>query len=168
MRRLFITLHHRFTIARPMSVITDRRRYTGVTTTGYVIIVIAAVAIDHTIKAVACPIKFVPTAFASAYDSRSSPCRAGFPACRQACSTSTRKGCCSILAINKTSHCFSGRPRRYRCPRSPCLVYARPRSRRAHPLLIYKIFLLGQIQQNPLMCNRRYRRRCSTCSDVSS
>jgi hypothetical protein len=33
-------------------------------------------------------------------------CRARFPACRQARSTSTRNGCSSILAINKTSHCF--------------------------------------------------------------
>ena len=101
MRHQSITFHPRFTTAHPMSVITDRHRYTGVTTTGYVIIVIAAVALDHTINAVACPIKFVPTAFA-----RSSPCRAGFPACRQAGSTSTRNGCSSILAINKTSHCF--------------------------------------------------------------
>jgi hypothetical protein len=43
-----------------MSVITDRRRYTGVTTTGYVIIVIAAVAIDHTINAVALPDQVCP------------------------------------------------------------------------------------------------------------
>jgi hypothetical protein len=34
-----------------MSVIMDRRRYTGVTTTGYVIIVIAAVAIDPALQA---------------------------------------------------------------------------------------------------------------------
>jgi hypothetical protein len=46
MRHLFITFHPRFTIARPMSVITDRRLYTGVTTTGHVIIVIVAVATD--------------------------------------------------------------------------------------------------------------------------
>jgi hypothetical protein len=46
MLRLFITFRPRFTTTRPTSVITDRRRYTGVTTTGYVIIVIAAVAID--------------------------------------------------------------------------------------------------------------------------
>ena len=64
MRHLFITFHPRFTIAHPMSVIMDRRLHTGVTITGYTIIVIAAVAIDHTINAVACPIKFVPTAFA--------------------------------------------------------------------------------------------------------
>jgi hypothetical protein len=57
----------------------DRRRYTGVTTIGYVIVVIAAVAIDHTIHAVAYSLRFVPTALASAYDSRSSPYRAGFP-----------------------------------------------------------------------------------------
>ena len=105
MRHLFITFHPRFIIAPPMSVITDRRRYTGVTITGYVIIVIAAVAIDPTIHA-GLPIKFAPTAFASGYDSRSSPCRAGFPVCRQAGSTSTRNGCSSTLAINKTSHCF--------------------------------------------------------------
>jgi len=36
-------------MAHPMSVIMDRRRYTGVTTTGYVIIAIAAVAIDPAI-----------------------------------------------------------------------------------------------------------------------
>ena len=106
MRHLFITFHPRFTTAHPMSVITDHRRCTGVTITGYTIIVIAAVATDHTINAVACVIKFVPTAFASAYDSRSSPCWAGFPVCGQAGSTSTRNGCSSILAINKTSHCF--------------------------------------------------------------
>ena len=52
MRHLFITFRPRFTTTRPMSVITDHRRYTGVTTIGYVIIVIAAVAIDHTIHAV--------------------------------------------------------------------------------------------------------------------
>ena len=33
--------------------------------------------------------------------------RAGFRTCRHACSTSTLSGCSSILAINKTSHCFS-------------------------------------------------------------
>jgi hypothetical protein len=73
MRHLFITLHPRFTIAHPMSVITDRRRYTGVTITGYVIIVTAAVAIDPTIHAMICPLSLAPTAFASGYDSRSSP-----------------------------------------------------------------------------------------------
>ena len=46
MRHQSITFHPRFTTAHPMSVITDRRRHTGVATTGYVIIVIAAVAID--------------------------------------------------------------------------------------------------------------------------
>jgi hypothetical protein len=35
-----------------------------------------------------------------------SPCRTEFLVCRQTLLTSTRKGCCSILAINKTSHCF--------------------------------------------------------------
>ena len=77
MRHPFITFHPRFTTAHPMSVITDHRRCTGVTITGYTIIVIAAVATDHTINAVACLIKFVPTAstaFANAYDSRPSPC----------------------------------------------------------------------------------------------
>jgi hypothetical protein len=48
MRHLFTTFHPRFTTARPMSVITDRRRrYTGVTTTGYAIIVTAAVATNR-------------------------------------------------------------------------------------------------------------------------
>jgi hypothetical protein len=46
MRLLFITFHPRFTTAHPMLVITDRRLHTGVTTTGYVIIVSAAVAIN--------------------------------------------------------------------------------------------------------------------------
>jgi hypothetical protein len=55
MRHLFITFHPRFTIAPPMSVITDRRRYTDVTITGYVIIVTAAVAID---PATPCPNRF--------------------------------------------------------------------------------------------------------------
>jgi hypothetical protein len=35
-----------------------------------------------------------------------SPCRTEFLVCRQTLLTSTRKGCCSILAINKTSQCF--------------------------------------------------------------
>ena len=65
MRLLFITFHPRFTIAHPMSVITDHRRCTGVTITGYVIIVIAAVAIDFTKHAAVCPISFPSTAFAS-------------------------------------------------------------------------------------------------------
>jgi hypothetical protein len=60
MRRLFITFHPRFIIAHPMSVITDRRLYTGVTITGYAIIVIAAVAIDPTLHATACPISPQP------------------------------------------------------------------------------------------------------------
>ena len=46
----------RFATTRPTSVITDHRRHTGVTTIGYTIIVIAAVATDHTINAVACVI----------------------------------------------------------------------------------------------------------------
>ena len=60
MRHLSITFHPWFTIAHPMSVITDRRLYTGVTITGYVIIVIAAVAIDPTMHAMACPINLPP------------------------------------------------------------------------------------------------------------
>jgi CspA family cold shock protein len=48
-----------------MSVITDRRRCTGVTITGYVIIVIAAVAIDPTMHAMACPINLPPPPFVS-------------------------------------------------------------------------------------------------------
>ena len=51
MRHLFITLHPRFTIAHPMWVIMDRRLHTGVTITGYTIIVIAAVAINPTMHA---------------------------------------------------------------------------------------------------------------------
>jgi hypothetical protein len=43
-----------------MLVIMDRHRYTGVTITGYVIIVIAAVAIDPTMHAMACPINLHP------------------------------------------------------------------------------------------------------------
>src|ERR1700746_3994641 len=46
MRYLCITFLPRFTTAHPMWVITVRRRYTGVTITGYAIIVIVAVAID--------------------------------------------------------------------------------------------------------------------------
>jgi hypothetical protein len=46
MRHLFIMFHPPFTTAHPMWVITVRRRYRGVTITGYAIIVIAAVAID--------------------------------------------------------------------------------------------------------------------------
>jgi hypothetical protein len=44
MRRLFIKFYPRFTIAHSMSFIMDRRLHTGVTITGYTIIVIAAVA----------------------------------------------------------------------------------------------------------------------------
>ena len=65
MRHLFITFHPRFTIAHPMSVITDRRRCTGVTITGCVIIVIAAVAIDPTMRAAVCPyLSVIDTPFA--------------------------------------------------------------------------------------------------------
>jgi hypothetical protein len=59
MRHLFITFHPRFTMAHPMSVITDRRRYTGVTITGYVIIVTAAVATDPSMHATACLINLI-------------------------------------------------------------------------------------------------------------
>jgi hypothetical protein len=74
MRHLFITFRPRFTTTGPPSVITDGRRYTGVTTTGYVIIVIAAVAIvtpctPWSARSALPP----PIAFASGYDSRSSP-----------------------------------------------------------------------------------------------
>ena len=62
MRHLFITFHPRFTIAHPMSVITDRRLYTGVTITGYAIIVIAAVAIDPAMNATVWSISPAPTA----------------------------------------------------------------------------------------------------------
>jgi hypothetical protein len=47
MHHLFITFQPRFTIAHLTSVIMDRRRYTGVTTTGYVIIVTAVVATNR-------------------------------------------------------------------------------------------------------------------------
>ena len=47
------------------------------------------------------------------------------------------------------------------------LSYARQRSRRARLPLIYEIPLSEQILQTPWMCNRRYKRRCSTCLDVS-
>ena len=62
MRHLFITFHPPFTTAHHMWVITVRHRYTGVTITitGYVIIVIAAVAIDPTMHAMACPISLPP------------------------------------------------------------------------------------------------------------
>jgi hypothetical protein len=62
MRHLFITFRPRFTIAHPMSVITDRRLYTGVTTTGYTIIVIAAVAINPTMHAAVWSISPAPAA----------------------------------------------------------------------------------------------------------
>jgi hypothetical protein len=134
MRHLFIMFRPRFITAHPTSVITDHRRYTGVTITGYVIIVIAAAAIDPSregngwsesgephrprkaavgTKAVAAPALFgVSPPFSDSgsaaipYGNHPASCRAGFPVCRQAGSTSTRNGCSSILAINKTSHCF--------------------------------------------------------------
>ena len=65
MRRQSITFHPRFTTAHPLSVIMDRRLHTGVTITGYTIIVVAAVAIDFTKHAAVCPISFPSTAFAS-------------------------------------------------------------------------------------------------------
>jgi hypothetical protein len=46
-----------------MLVIMDRRLYTGVTTTEYVIIVIVAVAIDPTMYAMICPISLAPHCF---------------------------------------------------------------------------------------------------------
>ena len=58
MRLLFIMFHPRFTTAPPMLVIMDRHRYTGVTITGYVIIVIAAVAIDETMQCRGLPLSF--------------------------------------------------------------------------------------------------------------
>ena len=65
MRHLFITFRPQFTTTRPTSVITDRRRYTGVTITGYVIIVTAAVAIDPTMHAAVCPyLSVIDTPFA--------------------------------------------------------------------------------------------------------
>ena len=62
MRRQFITFHPRFTIAHPMWVIMDRRLHTGVTITGYTIIVIAAVAINPTMHAAVWPISPAPAA----------------------------------------------------------------------------------------------------------
>ena len=62
MRHLFITFHPRFTIAHPMWVITVRRRYTGVTITGYTIIVIAAVAINPTMHGTVWSISPAPAA----------------------------------------------------------------------------------------------------------
>ena len=53
MRHLFITFHPPFTTAHHMWVITVRRLYTGVIITGYAIIVIAAVAIDPAMHAMA-------------------------------------------------------------------------------------------------------------------
>ena len=66
MRLLFIMFHPRFTTAPPMLVIMDRHRYTGVTITGYVIIVIAAVAIDEPCMPRVCP-------YLSVIDTRSLP-----------------------------------------------------------------------------------------------
>ena len=62
MRHLFIMFHPRFTTAHPMWVITVRRRYTGVTITGYAIIVIAAVAIDLAMNAMVWSISAAPAA----------------------------------------------------------------------------------------------------------
>lgn len=68
MRHLFITFHPPFTTAHHMWVITVRHRYTGVTITitGYVIIVIAAVAIDEPCNVAVCP-------YLSVIDTRSLP-----------------------------------------------------------------------------------------------
>ena len=62
MRHLFITFHPRFTTAHPMWVITVRRHYTGVTTTGYAIIVIAAAAIDPAMNVAVWSISLRPAA----------------------------------------------------------------------------------------------------------
>jgi hypothetical protein len=62
MRHLFITFRPRFTIAHPMWVIMDRRLHTGVTITGYTIIVIAAVAINPTMHAAVWSISPAPAA----------------------------------------------------------------------------------------------------------
>ena len=62
MRHLFITFHPRFTIAHPMWVIMDRGLHTGVTITGYTIIVIAAVAINPTMHAAVWSISPAPAA----------------------------------------------------------------------------------------------------------
>ena len=72
MRHLFITFHPRFTIAHPMWVIMDRRLHTGVTITGYTIIVIAAVAIDPTMHAAVWSISPAPAASPADMNSRSS------------------------------------------------------------------------------------------------
>jgi hypothetical protein len=63
MRHLLIMFHPRFTTAHPMSVIMVRRRDTGVTTTGYAIIVIVAVAIDAAMHPIACRISLAPSRF---------------------------------------------------------------------------------------------------------
>ena len=53
------------------------------------------------------PLKSPPSHVAATrYGNHPASCRTGFPACRQTRSTSTCNGCSSILAINKTSHCF--------------------------------------------------------------
>ena len=62
MRHQSITFHPRFTTAHPMRVIMDRRLHTGVTITGYTIIVIAAVAIDPTMHAAVWSISPAPAA----------------------------------------------------------------------------------------------------------
>jgi hypothetical protein len=67
MRHLFITFHPRFTTAHPMWVITDRRHHTGVTTTGYAIIVIAAVAIDPAMNVTVWSDQSAPSRFVSGY-----------------------------------------------------------------------------------------------------
>src|SRR6516165_4469027 len=57
-------------------------------------------------------------------------------------------------------------PRRYTFRRCPYLACGRPRSRLEHLASTYEILSSGRIQQNPSVCNRRYKRRCSTCLDV--
>jgi hypothetical protein len=65
MRLLFIMFHPRFTTAHPMSVIMDRRHHTGGTTTGYVIIVTAVVAINPNHASAVCPdLSVIDTPFA--------------------------------------------------------------------------------------------------------
>src|SRR4029077_18394517 len=57
-------------------------------------------------------------------------------------------------------------PQRYTFRRCPYLACGRPRSRLEHLASTYEISSSGRVQQNPSVCNRRYKRRCSTCLDV--
>jgi hypothetical protein len=61
---------------------------------------------------------------------------------------------------------FVRRPQTYRCPQCPYLSYGRPRSRPEHLASIYEIPSSARIRQNRSECNRRYKKRRSTCSDV--